>query len=1064
MTIFLTIQLPAKAEVFRQNFISNDGQNSLIVEIIDDDLVHFEYATSENASPSNQPFYTSPMVFKTDYSGPTEISLVNGNTIETKDLKLEIIDIENRSDLCLEFTDKTKQNVQLTRICPVNLSAGFKGIDIDSTQTRNVYGLGQQFKDEDGSADGDWISLGVRQGLSRRLGQQNGFELREPSSPGFQDVGNGFQGTRLRRLVGNVQIPVMYAVGSNNFNYALFADNVYFQRWDFNKPWWEARMYGDQLRFYLMAGADLPDLRADFMELTGKPPVPPKKALGLWVSEFGYDNWEQTDTLISSLREDNFPLDGFVVDLNWFGGIGTPIRDGGGNIIGRANSNMGRLDWDLDQDELLNNNFYDFQDDNPSTLDPDTTLIEYAEDDIRIAAIEESYLVEDSRIPTATDMPREFMAYDCNTNEPVTISANDFWGTGFMFDWSDPDIGQWINENRRFPNLVSKGINVHWTDLGEPERFEPTACYDGVETGKDRHPDIHNLYNLLWNKTIWDGYIETQDETTILGETKPRPFILTRSGAAGTQRYGAAMWSGDIASNLESLATHSNAQMHMSFSGIDYYGADIGGFGRETLPGNTKDGPFNTSYEEELYTQWFANGSWFDIPMRPHTDNEFSNNDGCQTNVGNRQPPCYETSPNLVGKVDSNLANLRQRYELLPYYYSLAYRAYLYGEPIVPPPIFYYQNDPNLFSAELSDGTSIARRPGLGNEKLIGKDILVGVVANHGEYERDIYLPPGKWINYNSNEWFESEGEIVSDVPVYRNGLFQLPAFVKAGAILPQMFVDDMTKDAFGRRKDGTERDELILQVYASPTATNFTLYEDDGKTITSYQGDRPLYHYRTTLLKQEQNGNTVTVTIDPAINIKEEEEVAEAFPDAVTSRANLIKLVVDNAAASSVTLNGITLIQYDNDADFAAANEGWFNAGDNLIMAKSQPVNVESETQTFSFELESTSPTTSVNFVCENGVTTFGNSIYAVGNINSLGNWNLANAVKLDPNIYYDYVTEPVWTGVIKDLPTNTDIEWKCINRNENDPTQVTWQSGDNNQITTANSGYSGHSLGGFF
>ena len=64
----------------------------------------------------------------------------------------------------------------------------------------------------------------------------------------------------------------------------------------------------------------------------------------------------------------------------------------------------------------------------------------------------------------------------------------------------------------------------------------------------------------------------------------PRPFILTRSGAAGTQRYGAAMWSGDIASNLESLATHMNAQMHMSMSGIDYYGSDIGGFRREVMP------------------------------------------------------------------------------------------------------------------------------------------------------------------------------------------------------------------------------------------------------------------------------------------------------------------------------------------------------------------------------------------------------------------------------------------------------------------------------------------------
>lgn len=102
-------------------------------------------------------------------------------------------------------------------------------------------------------------------------------------------------------------------------------------------------MYGDQLRFYFMTGKDLPDLRADFMELTGTPPVPPRKSFGLWVSEFGYDNWDEIDALKTDLRKDKFPLDGFVLDLNWFGGIATEDV---------KKSNMGRLNWDEDQDDL----------------------------------------------------------------------------------------------------------------------------------------------------------------------------------------------------------------------------------------------------------------------------------------------------------------------------------------------------------------------------------------------------------------------------------------------------------------------------------------------------------------------------------------------------------------------------------------------------------------------------------------------------------------------------------------------------------------------------------------
>ena len=144
------------------------------------------------------------------------------------------------------------------------------------------------------------------------------------------------------------------------------------------------------------------------------------------------------------------------------------------------------------------------------------------------------------------------------------------------------------------------------------------------------------------------------------------------------------MWSGDIGSNLGILATHSNVQMHMSFSGIDYFGADIAGFRREAMPCNENHSG-RLQYQDELYTQWFANGAWFDVPLRPHTDRNLS---------ALRLP--YQTAPNLIGNVDSNRENLRQRYELLPYYYSLAYRAHLFGEPVVPPLVFYYQNDLNV--------------------------------------------------------------------------------------------------------------------------------------------------------------------------------------------------------------------------------------------------------------------------------------------------------------------------------------------------------------------------------
>lgn len=116
--------------------------------------------------------------------------------------------------------------------------------------------------------------------------------------------------------------------------------------------------------------------------------------------------------------------------------------------------------------------------------------------------------------------------------------------------------------------------------------------------------------------------------------------------------------------------------------------------------------------------------------------------------------------------------------------------------------------------------------------------------------------------------------------------------------------------------------------------------------------------------------------------------------------------------------------------------------------------------------------PSTSVNLVCDRGFTTTGNSIYAVGSIPALGEWNPANAVKLEPNVYYQYIIDgrsnpgpdaPIWTKIVSDLEPNTSFEWKCINRSETDPSYVTFQSGNNNVHVTGASGYSGQSYGSF-
>src|SRR5260370_38580561 len=79
-------------------------------------------------------------------------------------------------------------------------------------------------------------------------------------------------------------------------------------------------MGGDQIRGYLIGGKALPSLRQAYMDLTGHPPVPPRKMLGLWVSQYGFHNWTEIDPKLANLRAHQFPIDAFGLALQWLRG------------------------------------------------------------------------------------------------------------------------------------------------------------------------------------------------------------------------------------------------------------------------------------------------------------------------------------------------------------------------------------------------------------------------------------------------------------------------------------------------------------------------------------------------------------------------------------------------------------------------------------------------------------------------------------------------------------------------------------------------------------------------
>ncbi|WP_152974016.1 glycoside hydrolase family 31 protein [Levilinea saccharolytica] len=775
------------------------GEASLILEFLADDRLHFEMGKIPAGRSLDEPIFTTPSVLQTQGAGLSAWQLAPDGRMVSGGLAAAV-----DAELCIHLEDtRLSAGGALGVICPENLTQRRKRLRLDFPEVRGVYGLGQQFP-QPGVSNGDWLGR-VR------------F-----SSSGYGNVMEGYNGG----AVGNTQIPVATFLRAGGQAFGLYMDSAAPQRWDFRESPYVFTTSGDWMRGYVLLGEGPAGVRAQYLELTGRPPVPPRKMFGMWVSEYGFDNWAEMDDKLSSLRAANFPVDGVVLDLQWFGGIQPD-----------ENSRMGSLRWDTQ-------NF----------PNPAGKIQALRADGIGVMTIEEPYISRG--LPEHADLAaRGYLVRQGEGGEPVFLQDNPWWGKGGMLDWTQPEAGAYWHDIRRQP-LVDLGVMAHWTDLGEPEQFSAAARYAGLPGDYGpltTHADVSNLYNFFWSQSLFEGYARNGVEQ--------RLFILSRSGTAGSQRFGVAMWSGDIGSNRTSLAAHFNAQMHMSFSGMDYYGTDIGGFHRGGLEGNT----MLKANLDEMYTQWFAYGALFDVPVRPHTENLCN---------------CKETAPDRIGDAQANLDALRLRYALIPTLYSLAHRAYLAGEAVYPPLALAIPQDDAVLT--------------IGDQKMIGPGLMAAVGARLNLQKRDVYLPAGTWFDFYTQEEIVSQGQVLKDVPMYAQGVYRVPLYARAGAVVPMMFVDEQTLDAFGRRKDGSVRDELIVRAYAGEGS--FELFEDDGQTTAYQRGE-----VRRTLLSQgwtEDGG--LRVVIGAAIG---------AYAGMTAQRQNVVEVVTGGKGAPrEVLMNGAAL------------------------------------------------------------------------------------------------------------------------------------------------------------
>jgi alpha-glucosidase len=211
--------------------------------------------------------------------------------------------------------------------------------------------------------------------------------------------------------------------------------------------------------------------------------------------------------------------------------------------------------------------------------------------------------------------------------------------------------------------------------------------------------------------------------------------VLTRSGAPGIQRH-AAVWTGDNASRWSHLRESIPMLLNLSVSGVPFCGADIGGFSGSCTP--------------ELYARWIQLGALYPF-SRTHSM------------VTSRRQEPWSFGPR-VEAIARRALELRMR--LMPYLYGLFREAEDTGAPVWRPLYWEFPDAPDCAGVE--------------DQLMLGPSLLVAPVVHRGARQREVVLPPGRWLAWDDDAEYVGPRKLRVDAPLER-----LPLFLRAGALVP---------------------------------------------------------------------------------------------------------------------------------------------------------------------------------------------------------------------------------------------------------------------------------------
>jgi len=544
------------------------------------------------------------------------------------------------------------------------------------------------------------------------LGGDYSLTMRFESNPEEKIYGMGqyqqpflnLKGCDLELAHRNSQASIPFMISS--LGYGMLWNNPGIGRVTFGKNITTWQAYSTKILDYWICAGDTPaELVETYAKATGTVPMMPDFAMGFWQCKLRYQTQEELLEVAREYKRRGLPISVIVIDF---------------------------FHWTMQGEWKFDPQYWP---------DPDAMIEELKEMGIELMV--SIWPTVDHRSENYEEMVEK--GYLIRTDRGHRIAMN-FHGNTIHFDPTNPGAREYVWQKVK-KNYYDRGIRIFWLDEAEPEYTY--YDFDLYRYHLGPNLQIGNIYPVMYAKTFFDGMKAAGQENII---------NLIRCAWAGSQRYGALLWSGDIHSSFRSLRDQLAAGLNVGLAGIPWWTTDIGGF----HGGNPDDPQFR-----EVFVRWFQFGTFCPV-MRLHGDREPHSeplgtsgggicSSGADNEVWSYGPKVYEICKKYM----------EIRYRIKPYVKELMRAAHEKGTPVIRPLFYDFHEDKTAWQVD--------------DQYMFGPDVLVAPILYPNMERREVYLPEGtEWKNAWTGEEFQGGQTIEVEAPIDI-----IPLFLRKGAELP---------------------------------------------------------------------------------------------------------------------------------------------------------------------------------------------------------------------------------------------------------------------------------------